>query len=88
MGTASVFDSMSTLREPLRCRILLLLEGQELTHLNDVIEGINADQDGSSKRLEVVTDNGDGTVTDELTGLIWLRKAGCDTLPSTKGTLN
>jgi hypothetical protein len=29
------------------------------------------------------TDNSDGTVTDELTGLIWLRKAGCDTMPST-----
>ncbi len=34
----------------------IILQGYELTQLNDVIEGIKASQDGSTKRLEVVCD--------------------------------
>jgi len=56
-GTASVFDSMSTLREPLRCRILLLLEGQELT-VSELCAVLQMPQSSVSRHLKALDEGG------------------------------
>lgn len=54
---ASVFDSMSTLREPLRCRILLLLDGQELT-VSELCAVLQMPQSSVSRHLKALDEGG------------------------------
>lgn len=56
-GEASVFDSMSTLREPLRCRILLLLDGQELT-VSELCAVLQMPQSSVSRHLKALDEGG------------------------------
>ena len=55
--TKSVFDTMSTLKEPLRCRLLLLLEGQELT-VSELCAVLQMPQSTVSRHLKALDEGG------------------------------
>ena len=73
-GTASVFDSMSTLREPLRCRILLLLEGQELT-VSELCAVLQMPQSSVSRHLKALDEGGWVVARREGTSRLYLANA-------------
>ena len=52
-----MFDSMSTLKEPLRCRLLLLLEGQELS-VSELCSVLQMPQSTVSRHLKALDEGG------------------------------
>ena len=71
---ASVFDSMSTLGEPLRCRILLLLEGQELT-VSEICSVLQMPQSTVSRHLKALDEGGWVVARREGTSRLYLANA-------------
>jgi ArsR family transcriptional regulator len=69
-----VFDSMSTLREPLRCRILLLLEGQELT-VSELCAVLQMPQSSVSRHLKALDEGGWVVARREGTSRLYLANA-------------
>jgi ArsR family transcriptional regulator len=53
----SIFERLSTLGDPVRCRLLLLLEGQELT-VSEICSVLQLPQSTVSRHLKILSDDG------------------------------
>jgi ArsR family transcriptional regulator len=53
----SIFERLSTLGDPVRCRLLLLLEGQELT-VSEICAVLQLPQSTVSRHLKILSDDG------------------------------
>jgi len=70
--STSIFDRMSALAEPLRCRLLLILESAELT-VSEICEVLQSPQSTVSRHLKVLADDGWIQVRPEGTSRLYTR---------------